>query len=117
MVRTMAGGGRWVLGGTFAALVLVGAACGGGGRETSSDPAPSPTTTAPPQAPTASGLPPGSPDLAQMVETITRQLEQATTGPAGTPQPATPEEISALLKAQMEQYLNQTKTSGTADGK
>ena len=111
----MAPGRRRIAAVPVAVLVLTTACSGGDGdRETSPKREPTTSTTG---NPPPTSVPPEMPDLAQMAETITRQLEQATTGPDGKPKPVDPEEVSALLKAQMEQYLNQTQGSGTGEGK
>ena len=99
---------QWAAGVAVTAVLLGGVACGSPDKS-ESKPAVTTTPTSIVGAQTAGPQGASSEALASMNQQLMAQLNQLTTGPGGQPTVPAPEEVTALLQAQMDQWIKQSQ--------
>jgi len=103
-------GGRRILRVALVLVALALAGCSGAGTD---EPSPAAQPAAVTSGVEATASPstdaPAQPDLAHMVDSVMRQLQQATSGEGGTPRAITAEEAVSILQSQADQARSQPK--------
>ena len=97
---------QWAAGVAVTAVLIGGVACGSSSEKNESKPAVTTTTEASVAGAQTTGPQGASSEaMAGMTQQIMTQLNQLTTGPGGQPTVPPPEEVTALLQSQMDEWL------------